>query len=270
MSSVICVQCDRVIPICGLCTKFERRCLYEKPTRTPLTRRYLNDVEQELARTKEQLRQALPSASEERPQQLGNDESNQAEGRQATQAGHEAHANASPRHAECTSSSGEISSLPRSGTEMNALEVTGYVSDRSSGAILPAAPLEQTHSPASVLQATGGIPPPNNQLPLETQNDRSTRKEPEDHRSAERVSQRENALSFPMEMQSPSIGDNFEWDERSGRSDMTKFVDGMASLSNHSNEGYLGRHRHTFSKYKRNQLKMGLRRCIWGCPTACR
>lgn len=49
-------KCDKVEP-CGNCAKSSRQCIYETPTRTPLSRKHLNDVEEELARTKRRLAQ---------------------------------------------------------------------------------------------------------------------------------------------------------------------------------------------------------------------
>ncbi|KAJ5292303.1 uncharacterized protein N7443_008256 [Penicillium atrosanguineum] len=40
-------KCDRLIPNCALCHKFGRQCIYEKQMKTPLTRRYLTEVENE-------------------------------------------------------------------------------------------------------------------------------------------------------------------------------------------------------------------------------
>ncbi|KAL3474429.1 fungal-specific transcription factor domain-containing protein [Aspergillus californicus] len=53
-------KCDRTIPVCHLCGKFNRRCMYERPSRTPLTRAYLAKVEAELARTQALLRRFIP------------------------------------------------------------------------------------------------------------------------------------------------------------------------------------------------------------------
>lgn len=55
-------KCDRKLPTCFLCRKFQRQCLYEKLAKTPLTRRYLNEVENELRQAKELLRQVMPEA----------------------------------------------------------------------------------------------------------------------------------------------------------------------------------------------------------------
>ncbi|KAI0439714.1 fungal-specific transcription factor domain-containing protein [Xylaria telfairii] len=45
-------KCNRAIPACEPCVKYRRHCLYEKHSRTPLTRRHLTDVEEKLERAK--------------------------------------------------------------------------------------------------------------------------------------------------------------------------------------------------------------------------
>lgn len=54
-------KCDRGLP-CSNCVKTSAECTYETIFRTPLTRKHLTEVEEELARTKEQLKR-LESAS---------------------------------------------------------------------------------------------------------------------------------------------------------------------------------------------------------------
>jgi transcriptional regulatory protein GAL4 len=41
-------RCDKHIPQCSACSKFKRHCLYEKNSKTPLTRKHLTDVEARL------------------------------------------------------------------------------------------------------------------------------------------------------------------------------------------------------------------------------
>lgn len=55
-------KCDRGQP-CNACVKSKLRCAYERVSRTPLTRRYLTEVELELARTKALLSQYETSRS---------------------------------------------------------------------------------------------------------------------------------------------------------------------------------------------------------------
>lgn len=35
-------RCNRALPTCDLCIKYRRHCLYEKHSRTPLTRKYVS------------------------------------------------------------------------------------------------------------------------------------------------------------------------------------------------------------------------------------
>ncbi|KAH8669168.1 fungal-specific transcription factor domain-containing protein [Xylariales sp. PMI_506] len=49
-------RCDRAIPICSLCIKYTRHCLYEKHSRTPLTRRHLTEVEARLEKAEALIR----------------------------------------------------------------------------------------------------------------------------------------------------------------------------------------------------------------------
>jgi hypothetical protein len=72
------VKCDKAIPVCGICSRYRRHCLYEKYTKTPLTRKYdllapkavheliltnrfnrhLTEIEERLERAERLLRQA--------------------------------------------------------------------------------------------------------------------------------------------------------------------------------------------------------------------
>lgn len=51
-------RCDKALPQCGPCTKNRRHCLYEKHSKTPLTRRYLTEVEERLRLTEIRAREA--------------------------------------------------------------------------------------------------------------------------------------------------------------------------------------------------------------------
>ncbi|KAE8386117.1 hypothetical protein BDV23DRAFT_175698 [Aspergillus alliaceus] len=46
------MPCDRLVPSCSTCQRSHKLCDYEKPNRTPLTRRYLTQIEEELARAR--------------------------------------------------------------------------------------------------------------------------------------------------------------------------------------------------------------------------
>lgn len=51
-------RCDRQLPECGPCARNKRHCLYERHSKTPLTRRYLTEVEARLRQTEARLRDA--------------------------------------------------------------------------------------------------------------------------------------------------------------------------------------------------------------------
>lgn len=53
-------RCSRDLPICELCSKYRRHCLYERHSRTPLTRKHLTEVEEELRLLKDVLKKHLP------------------------------------------------------------------------------------------------------------------------------------------------------------------------------------------------------------------
>ncbi|KAI0380619.1 hypothetical protein F5Y04DRAFT_271326 [Hypomontagnella monticulosa] len=58
-------RCDRSLPACNLCARYRRHCLYQKHSRTPLTRKYLTEVEEKLERSEalvRQLQSLLPSS----------------------------------------------------------------------------------------------------------------------------------------------------------------------------------------------------------------
>uniref|UniRef100_A0A0L0MZM8 Regulatory protein GAL4 n=1 Tax=Tolypocladium ophioglossoides (strain CBS 100239) TaxID=1163406 RepID=A0A0L0MZM8_TOLOC len=50
-------RCNRALPTCDLCIRYRRHCLYEKHSRTPLTRKHLTEVEARLERAEVLLRQ---------------------------------------------------------------------------------------------------------------------------------------------------------------------------------------------------------------------
>ena len=51
-------RCDRQLPECGPCARNKRHCLYERHSKTPLTRRYLTEVETRLRQTELRLKNA--------------------------------------------------------------------------------------------------------------------------------------------------------------------------------------------------------------------
>lgn len=56
-------RCDRQLPECGPCARNKRHCLYERHSKTPLTRRYLTEVEARLRQTESRLKDAEQRAT---------------------------------------------------------------------------------------------------------------------------------------------------------------------------------------------------------------
>ncbi|KAL3431963.1 fungal-specific transcription factor domain-containing protein [Aspergillus tetrazonus] len=203
-------KCDRAIPICRLCSKYNRQCTYEKPARTPLTRTHLSRVENELARTKALLRRFMPDAAALEDSHGLEDSRDEAAGKYANAA---------------ESGDGHLPVQPgpalRHDVADGTLPQSGHVGHDARGATLPS-PLDSgSHvqqmrmSPHSTMAAVGA--------------------EPIMHPASESRSTGTTAFS----LETPPSSSNFEWDERA--SGDNKFVDGMASLTSRSNEGgYLG------------------------------
>ncbi|KAL4993348.1 fungal-specific transcription factor domain-containing protein [Aspergillus recurvatus] len=198
-------KCDRAIPICRLCNKYSRGCMYEKSTRTPLTRTHLSQVENELARTKALLRRLMPDgAALADPHSFGNPRD---EG-----PGHDTNA------AESRDSRLPVEPEPTLQHNVAAgnLLQSSYVDHDSRGAILPA-PLDsgsQTHQmrkSADLMAASLGSGPIM-------------------HPASEALSNKTTAFS----LETPPSSSNFEWDESAGGD---RFVDGMASLTSRPDEG---------------------------------
>lgn len=54
------MKCSREVPLCASCSKYRRHCLYETSSKTPLTRKHLTEVEEELKIVKQLLRNYIP------------------------------------------------------------------------------------------------------------------------------------------------------------------------------------------------------------------
>jgi len=68
-------RCDKTLPECGPCRRNRRHCLYERHSKTPLTRKYLTQVEEQLRRALVQVARAEQRAqlAEARVRQLESD-----------------------------------------------------------------------------------------------------------------------------------------------------------------------------------------------------
>ncbi|KAI9734015.1 MAG: hypothetical protein M1834_002672 [Cirrosporium novae-zelandiae] len=202
-------KCNRTLPTCGHCQKFRRNCLYEKQWKTPLTRRHLTEVEEELARAKALLREVLPQSRHESqstpwvPQRAG-----------------------SVGSEPLPMSFGNRTFGPLQNTADNNLE----------SILPPSLPSFATsiqpgsYPPASNYQFTGQAQPELQPFP--------PTRGAESPSSVNSSSRDTKATSFSLE--SPPVSGGFDWDERTKDEGDDKFIDGMASLSESNEGGYLG------------------------------
>lgn len=196
-----------MIPTCILCDKFDRTCIYEKPTRTPLTRRYLSEVEDELARTKTLLQQFMPDTAHTHQvnfaEQVGDPGINPPSGLFSSD----------PQ-------------LPENNVDSHHHGPTGPMGPTASPGLRP-----HHYNPSRVID--GGILP---HLPMPQSSARQGQQQQSPARS-DRRSLGPSGLS----LETPPSSNSFEWDERTGKASGDRFVDGMASLTSDANEGgYLG------------------------------
>lgn len=198
-------RCDRIIPICALCHKFGRQCIYERSDKTPLTRRYLTEVESELARTKELLQRFMPEPEYSREINFS---------RPVERADNPSHA----------------ANIPPAPSLNNSEPAHG---GRSEPAVPTASSdLRPQQFTPSRVNNVNGISHLSIQHPPGHHGQQQQRS-PSDRRSLG-----PSALS----LETPPSSSNFEWDERNGNAAGGKFIDGMASLTSNSNEGgYLGK-----------------------------
>lgn len=182
-------KCDRSQP-CRNCSRFGRLCSYEKISRTPLTRKHLTDVEDELARTRARLRQY------ERVVRAGE----QNEEQPTTPRDAESNGNA------ILSSNGFLTS-PSSSSEPF---VAGRTSDES------------------VVANQGSA--------KERENANDLRQQPSDGQGGAAP----NSSSQVFSLETPPVSGDFDWDERVNTSRNSRFIDGMASLTDRSTFGYMG------------------------------
>ncbi|KAL4890120.1 hypothetical protein BDV59DRAFT_185293 [Aspergillus ambiguus] len=219
-------KCNRAVPVCHLCSKFNRRCMYEKLTRTPLTRTYLTQVESELARTKALLRQFMPDRSTGDSHEKGPFDYVDTTAEVVGDEMRFPHIGAvSQRQPENSQAHG----VPLSAEGPQ----TGHVENRSL-----ANAVRSNHD---------AIPPPAVATHSYSENaETSTLSGPSQIGHPSRGTMRTSSVSrsvgtSALSLETPPSSTNFEWDERTGSANGDRFVDGMASLTSRSNEGgYLG------------------------------
>ncbi|PLB44509.1 hypothetical protein P170DRAFT_450591 [Aspergillus steynii IBT 23096] len=206
-------KCDRILPVCHLCGRFNRRCMYEKQTRTPLTRTYLSKVETELAQTKALLRRFI---ARESPDGFQRDES------------------VDPGTARAEGSSNEFfNPQPQVGVSDNAPRTEHGIDHYP--IMNPAVPGQEVHSAPTLDGQALPLSAGASALAEAAQTGHSSR------RAMPGASASRSAGTSALSLETPPASNNFEWDERMGAGGGDRFVDGMASLTSSSNEGgYLG------------------------------
>ncbi|KAL2838440.1 fungal-specific transcription factor domain-containing protein [Aspergillus pseudoustus] len=201
-------KCDRTIPVCHLCAKFNRGCTYEKSSRTPLTRTHLSQVENELARTKTLLARFMPQG------ERGEDQP----GCRTRRDGMTRSQSEAPSALPGSNGAGADGLLARDYLREDALHPS-----RPSPA--PAPPALDQHHASRIPTAAVSVG--------QAQAPKSSR--------AMRPAPEAQSVTPAFSLETPPSSSNFEWDERAGATGGDKFVDGMASLTSRSNEGgYLG------------------------------
>ncbi|KAI0191101.1 fungal-specific transcription factor domain-containing protein [Astrocystis sublimbata] len=100
-------KCDRSIPACDTCVKYRRHCLYEKHSRTPLTRRHLTEVEEKLERAKLVIAHLRARASVSSPSTT--EDAPAVPGVNATRPAHFTEAVESPKSSQCVDDILEVS-----------------------------------------------------------------------------------------------------------------------------------------------------------------
>ena len=175
-------KCDRLRP-CGNCTRFGRDCSHESVTRTPLTRKHLTDVEQELARAKALLRQ------------YGTTRSTATAGPDLDQDG----------------------IAPGQNVPEN--PATNEPLDQALSTLDPHAGYTSTQRPSTPVGA--------NRISRQIQGGSSFARYSRPH-------------SPVFSLETSPAGGEFDWDERVQNPSQSRFVDGMATLTERASRGYMG------------------------------
>ena len=209
-------KCDRTQP-CLQCTKTGHECLYERIYRTPLTRKHLTQVEEELARTKEILAryQAVHDGSE--PISFASPNSRK---RRAPETGTHHYASPSLREA-LTLSVRRYQAGGEAAADSSSLSTSDL--DPSSERSIPT-----THHESRAMNTLGSSFPsaPSSAHCYDNKQLDQSRLGPSTHSPA-----------FTIET---PPNDDFDWDERECSRTSGRFVDGMATLTGNSKRGYMG------------------------------
>ncbi|KAL6790328.1 fungal-specific transcription factor domain-containing protein [Trichoderma sp. SZMC 28013] len=202
------LKCDRLLPHCSSCQKYRRVCNYERPGKTPLTRRHLTHVEEELSRAK-----ALLSELQSRQRRENTNGSSM-----------------SPPEVNIVGKEPATPSLPLS-------QSTEYRRNNEIDVAIP----QQNLSLQGYFDSSHSrdAQPPETEFCAANAQTASP-----DHQNlhtpcSNRVSRSNRDIMISLE--TPPTSGSFEWDERNGQPGGQKFVDGMGSLtSDVDGSGYLG------------------------------
>lgn len=239
-------KCDKINP-CGLCAKSGRQCVYETTTRTPLSRKRLNDVEEELAQTKRRLAQYESSTNSD---QLG------AGPRQSVTFGtsrpnHENHSDMSHSMSPFYSAAQQLSQQQPLQSDVqfqSAADSQHTVHDQSS---LQQSALQRQPSAHQLIvqqsmQMSQGLGHGSMQNSMVSTNYApKSGSNLQNYHVAElpnpfALTQPTMPPSYSFVLEKPHAPEGFEWDERDFRSRVAGPSDGMASLTESTSRGYMG------------------------------
>jgi transcriptional regulatory protein GAL4 len=207
-------KCDRSQP-CSNCEKTGSDCTYESIFRTPLTRKHLTEVEDELARTKELLQQMKSSAS---AQSISEPTS------------------ARKRRATSTSNDHQINSYNFNAASAN---------DQTQGGMPTTATSAHTQTHMSMPSAPAYPANESSLIPViaQTQYTHYVNVQQQQMQQPSKALTARASASHPgpspaFSLETPPAQGDFDWDERVRSSN--RFIDGMASLTERSSRGYMG------------------------------
>ncbi|TKA65105.1 hypothetical protein B0A55_10040 [Friedmanniomyces simplex] len=226
-------RCDRQLPECGPCARNKRHCLYERHSKTPLTRKYLTSVEERLRQAELRWRQ-MERRAQVAEAKLAEKGENVVTARQSPEP-HTGIAASDPDPVDESLREG-VTGEPLSPASAKRWEREFAASAQVIDTAGPRAFAEASHNDWQYLTSDAGAGNPNDPSP--------TFREPFDNDSA--------LLSHELEAP-PTEADDFSWDESAERLESRheeadlfshsepSVVDGMASLSvEDSGSGYLG------------------------------
>lgn len=190
-------KCDRALP-CSHCSRSGRNCFYGTVSRTPLTRRHLTNVEEELSKARALLHQYQKNGSN--PPTDG-------------------HAESSPLRFNDPTSDIDYQKY------LNQASASKSDQSTQSLGIAEAFTTDQMALQPSANAVVAG--------PAKTGVTSLRASDP-----ARGIASRSISPPFPLETSPAQV--DFEWDERLYGSRQSRFIDGMASLTNSANRGYMG------------------------------